>query len=76
MSCLTPGEKYIFALAAYDGNGELIGGSVGESTRPILASHPLSLLVGWSHLCQVIASRVEVDFILQTEFVFYCLLNR
>ena len=50
---LIPGEKYMFAVAAYTADGKLIGESVGESTKPILASHPLPLLITWSYLCQV-----------------------
>lgn len=46
-------ENYIFAVAAYDQNGKLIGDSIGESTDPILASSTLSLLMNWGYLCQV-----------------------
>ena len=50
---LIPGEKYIYAVAAYTDEGKLIGNSVGESTRPILASHPLPVLMAWAYLSQV-----------------------
>lgn len=53
VSGLVGGEKYIFAVAAYTSNGELIGGSIGKSTKPILASLPLSLLSAWTYLAQV-----------------------
>lgn len=53
VSGLVGGEKYIFAVAAYTSNGELIGGSIGKSTKPILASQPLSLLSAWTYLAQV-----------------------
>ena len=46
-------EKYIFAVAAYDKNGKMIGESIGDSTDPILASSTLSLLMNWAYLCQV-----------------------
>lgn len=46
-------EKYMFAVAAYNAAGKLIGGSVGESTKPILASHPLPVLMTWAFLSQV-----------------------
>ena len=50
---LSPGEKYVCAVAAYTADGQLIGGSIGETTKPILASHPMSLLLTWAFLCQV-----------------------
>ncbi len=53
VSGLTPGEKYMFALAAYAADGTIIGDSIGDSTRPILASHPLPILMGWAYLAQV-----------------------
>lgn len=43
----------MFAVAAYDKEGELIGNSVGESTDPILVSNTYSILICWSLLCQV-----------------------
>jgi hypothetical protein len=50
---LEPDEKYIFAVAAYDKSGNLIGDSIGDSTDPILASSTLSILMGWAYMCQV-----------------------
>ena len=50
---LSPGDKYVCAVAAYTTDGQLIGGSIGESTKPVLASHPMSLLLTWAFLCQV-----------------------
>ncbi|CAF3330500.1 unnamed protein product [Rotaria sp. Silwood1] len=44
ISGLDPDLKYVFSLAIYDINGQLIGESVSESTEPILAAHPISLL--------------------------------
>ncbi len=52
ISGLKQDEKYIFALAAYDNTGELIGNSIGESTEPVLASSSLSILMNWAFLCQ------------------------
>ena len=52
ISGLSPNEKYVFAVAAYDRNGSLIGDSIGESTEPILAFNTLSSLMSWSYLCQ------------------------
>ena len=53
ISGLSPNEKYIFAVCAYDKNGTLIGDSIGDSTDPILASNTLSILMNWTYLCQV-----------------------
>ena len=41
------------ALAAYTADGKLIGDLVGESTKPILANHPLPVLTTWAFLSQV-----------------------
>jgi hypothetical protein len=53
ISGLKADEKYIFAVAAYDENGQMIGDSIGESSDPVLASNTLSLLMSWAYLCQV-----------------------
>ena len=53
ISGLQPNERYLFAVAAYNLEGQLIGGSVGESTKPILASHPLPILMTWGFLSQL-----------------------
>jgi len=50
---LTPNEKYVFSIAAYTADGQLIGGSVGNSTKPILASSPTNVILALSYLCQV-----------------------
>ena len=44
ISGLDPDLKYVFSLAIYDSNGHLLGETVSESTEPILAAHPISLL--------------------------------
>lgn len=43
----------MFAVAAYAADGKLIGGTVGESTKAILASHPMPVLMAWAYLSQV-----------------------
>ena len=53
VSGLVTGDKYVCAVAAYTADGKLIGDSIGESTRPILASHPMPVLMCWAYLCQV-----------------------
>ncbi|XP_069829922.1 cilia- and flagella-associated protein 54 isoform X2 [Dendropsophus ebraccatus] len=45
-------EKYIFAVAAYAADGRLIGDAIGESTKPILASLPLSVPATFAYLAQ------------------------
>ncbi|KAI1882318.1 hypothetical protein AGOR_G00249440 [Albula goreensis] len=49
---LEPNRKYVFAVAAYDAQGKMVGGAIGESSRPLLASLPLPLLTTWAHLAQ------------------------
>ena len=53
VSDLTPNERYVFAVAAYTSEGKLIGGGVGETTKPILASHALPVLMTWALISQV-----------------------
>ncbi|KAF7248512.1 Cilia- and flagella-associated protein 54, partial [Varanus komodoensis] len=49
---LEPNQRYIFALAAYDSDGKLIGDSIGETTKPILAYPPLSAATVRAYLIQ------------------------
>ena len=53
VSGLNPNERYVFAVAAYTADGKLIGNSIGETSKPILASHPLPILMTWAFLSQV-----------------------
>ncbi|XP_058629752.1 cilia- and flagella-associated protein 54-like isoform X3 [Onychostoma macrolepis] len=50
---LEPNKKYIFAVAAFNAQGKIVGGAIGETTRPLLASLPLPLLTTWAHIAQV-----------------------
>ncbi|XP_034463390.1 cilia- and flagella-associated protein 54-like [Hippoglossus hippoglossus] len=50
---LVPNQKYIFAVAAYNSQGKLLGNSIGRTTFPLLASMPVPLLSTWAHLAQV-----------------------
>nr|XP_040035732.1 cilia- and flagella-associated protein 54-like isoform X2 [Gasterosteus aculeatus aculeatus] len=50
---LEPNQKYVFAVAAYNCQGDLMGNTIGGSTSPLLASLPVSLLYTWAHLAQV-----------------------
>ncbi|KAF7693959.1 hypothetical protein HF521_007712 [Silurus meridionalis] len=54
VSGLEPNQKYVFAVAAYDAQGNLIGSRIGDTTRPVLASLPLPLLTTWGHLAQIV----------------------
>uniref|UniRef100_A0ABM5GFE7 Cilia- and flagella-associated protein 54 isoform X1 n=1 Tax=Pogona vitticeps TaxID=103695 RepID=A0ABM5GFE7_9SAUR len=49
---LEPNQKYIFAVAAYDSDGKLIGDNIGETTKPILAYPPLSAATVRAYLIQ------------------------
>eukprot|EP00798_Chlamydomonas_sp_ICE-L_P023814 gene23814-9377_t len=42
-------DTYVFAVAAYDDAGQLIGG-LGTSTKEVIAALPLPLYMCWSHL--------------------------
>ncbi|VDH93978.1 Hypothetical predicted protein, partial [Mytilus galloprovincialis] len=53
VSGLKPDEKYVFAVAAYNGDGQIIGGGIGDSSKPILASSPLPVLMTWAFLSQI-----------------------
>ncbi|XP_078122015.1 cilia- and flagella-associated protein 54 [Sander vitreus] len=50
---LEPNQKYLFAVAAYNSQGKLLGNTIGGSTFPLLASLPIPLLSTWAHLAQV-----------------------
>lgn len=50
---LQPNEEYVFAVAAYTSTGELVGGAIGQTGRPLMATHRLPLLIAWGYLCQV-----------------------
>ncbi|KAM6216446.1 LOW QUALITY PROTEIN: cilia- and flagella-associated protein 54 [Rhynchocyon petersi] len=50
---LETNEKYIFAIAAYSSNGKLVGGGIGETTKPILVYPPLSTVTARTFLTQV-----------------------
>ncbi|XP_033182211.1 cilia- and flagella-associated protein 54 [Anabas testudineus] len=50
---LVPNQKYVFAVAAYNSQGKILGNTIGRTTLPLLASMPVSLLSAWAHLAQV-----------------------
>lgn len=50
---LQPNEMYVFAVAAYTADGKLIGGSIGDTSRPLVASHDMPVVVLWGLLAQV-----------------------
>ena len=49
---LTPNQSYVFAVAAYDGNGELVGDGIGKTTAGIQAILPMPMLLCWGRLCE------------------------
>ena len=50
---LQANESYVFAIAAYSQSGELVGGSIGATGRPIVACCTVSMLMLWGYCCQV-----------------------
>ncbi|XP_024862076.1 cilia- and flagella-associated protein 54 [Kryptolebias marmoratus] len=50
---LQPNQKYVFAVAAYNSQGKLLGNAIGGTTLQVLASMPVPLLPTWAHLAQV-----------------------
>ncbi|KAF8565145.1 hypothetical protein P879_02965 [Paragonimus westermani] len=57
---LIPDTNYVFAVAAYDEDGQPLGThqyGLGHSTSPILACPPLSSLVALSYLAQTAYKR-------------------
>lgn len=57
---LEPNQKYVFAVAAYNSQGQLLGNSIGRKTSPLLASMPLPLLSSWAQLSQVCYTLVKL----------------
>ncbi|CAH2277598.1 Hypothetical predicted protein [Pelobates cultripes] len=45
-------ERYIFAVAAFSSDGVLIGDSIGETSKPIVAFPPLPVPATWAYLAQ------------------------
>ncbi len=45
--------EYVFAVAGYSAQGELVGGSIGATGRTHLASFSYPLLSAWGELCKV-----------------------
>lgn len=74
---LEPNQKYVFAVAAYNCQGDLMGNTIGGSTSPLLASLPVSLLYTWAHLAQVHYTPVKKhDHLLNIFLVtFFCPFN-
>ncbi|XP_065819323.1 cilia- and flagella-associated protein 54 isoform X4 [Labrus bergylta] len=50
---LEPNQKYVFAVAAYNRQGKLLGNTIGATTFPLMASMPIPLLSSLAHLAQV-----------------------
>ncbi|XP_068186553.1 cilia- and flagella-associated protein 54 [Antennarius striatus] len=56
---LKPNRKYVFAVAAYNSQGKLLGNAIGGTTFPLLASMPIQLLSAWAHLAQVAFQTIQ-----------------
>ncbi|XP_072511744.1 cilia- and flagella-associated protein 54 isoform X2 [Notamacropus eugenii] len=50
---LEPNEKYIFAVAYYGPDGQLIGEAIGETSKPVLVYMPLSTVTTRLYLTEV-----------------------
>lgn len=48
---LLPNESYVFAVAAFDTNGEVIQG-IGHTSNPVVALHPLPVALCYGYLAQ------------------------
>nr|XP_008277006.1 PREDICTED: uncharacterized protein LOC103355117 [Stegastes partitus] len=58
---LEPNQKYVFAVAAYNSEGELLGSTIGGTTLPLLASLPVPLLSAWAHLAQLFLTSIFIE---------------
>ncbi|KAI8812699.1 hypothetical protein BJ742DRAFT_791422 [Cladochytrium replicatum] len=50
ISHLCENQAYVFAAAAYNSSGQLIGSSIGKSTKPIVACSSLNRYIIWEDL--------------------------
>ena len=50
----------MFAVAAYTMEGKLIGGSIGNTSKPVLCTHTLPILMTYTFLSQARNIIVEV----------------
>ncbi|KAI8621446.1 hypothetical protein BC830DRAFT_1224679 [Chytriomyces sp. MP71] len=50
---LEPNRRYIFAVAAYDESGQILGRGISESTKGITTSYSLPLSLCWAELSQI-----------------------
>ena len=51
ISGLLPNEKYVFAVAAFDAAGNVLGAGIGVTSPPVVAALPLPLPLLWGELC-------------------------
>ncbi|KAF3706510.1 Cilia- and flagella-associated protein 54 [Channa argus] len=58
---LLPNQKYVFAVAAYNSRGKLLGNTIGSATFPLLASMPVPLLSAWAHLAQLFLTSIFTE---------------
>ncbi|KXJ06117.1 Cilia- and flagella-associated protein 54, partial [Exaiptasia diaphana] len=50
---LKPNQRYVFAVAAYNSKGQLIGKTIGSTSRSVLAAYSLPTLMAWGYLAQI-----------------------
>ena len=43
----------MFAVAAYDKEGKLIGDGIGSTGHPVSACYPMPVIMAWGYLAQV-----------------------
>ena len=55
---LTPDREYVFAVAAYNAQGQVIGGSIGPTSAPVLTAYSLPVSTALGYLCQVSACKL------------------
>lgn len=49
---LIPNDSYVFAVAAYAEDGQIIGSGIGPTTSPVITCSPLPLALCWGYVCK------------------------
>lgn len=68
---LLPNESYLFAFAAYDQNGELIGGKIGETSECVTTLNPLPVMMIYGYLQLTIEDNKIEDCTVAKEIIKY-----
>ncbi|KAJ3328133.1 hypothetical protein HDU76_010540 [Blyttiomyces sp. JEL0837] len=64
---LSPNEKYVFAVAAYDEAGQLMGSGISETTPTIIPTYPTPLVLCWGYLADI-SHEIRCDDIANESF--------